>query len=235
MNSNESREAYFKETALRLRQEGFTVEQTKDGHLAVTLEDEPLCWVESVGEITYRRNNISTSEREAAKDRAYETVRMTAEYMRQLEQAPLLKAQGLADSFKLLADFNGTVLAAQESKHGVQFVTWDWSFDRTGLNHGHYYSGNYPGAKQDFAVRAGLLEKNRLFSDEQLAEIYRCVYETLDSHYPMTVERERMLKAVAEQIEYGVQDLDALVERSNLKEMEVEGSAAYSDMTQQFS
>ena len=40
----------------------------------------------------------------------------------------------LTGDYRLLADFNGAVLAAHPTRLGAQFVTWDWSFDRTGLN-----------------------------------------------------------------------------------------------------
>lgn len=42
-----------------------------------------------------------------------------------------------------------------------------------------YYGNNDEGAKQDFAVRADLIQKSQLFSDEQLAEIYRCLHKTV--------------------------------------------------------
>ena len=35
---------------------------------------------------------------------------------------------------KVLADFNGTVLAGVQSKHGVHFVTWDWAYGHTGVS-----------------------------------------------------------------------------------------------------
>ena len=36
------------------------------------------------------------------------------------KRRPFLKADGLEDGHKVLADFNGTVLAGVRSKHGVQ-------------------------------------------------------------------------------------------------------------------
>lgn len=35
-----------------------------------------------------------------------------------------LKASGLEGGFKLLANFNRAVLTGQQTKYGVQFVTW---------------------------------------------------------------------------------------------------------------
>ena len=59
------------------------------------------------GGITYRNEDIDEPERIDAKDKVYEIVRTTAEYMRQMETAPVLKADGLEDGYKVLADFNG--------------------------------------------------------------------------------------------------------------------------------
>ena len=44
-----------------------------------------------------------------------------------------LKASGLEGDYRILTDFNGTVLAGTHSKHSVQFVTWDWDYNRTGF------------------------------------------------------------------------------------------------------
>ena len=55
----------------------------------------------------------------------------TREYMLAMETAPQLKASGLEGDYRILADLNGTVLAGTHSKHGIQFVTWDWDYDRT--------------------------------------------------------------------------------------------------------
>lgn len=142
----EQKKMYFTETALALNREGFHAEKILGGTLGVWLDDEPLCEVSEVGGITYRGENISTPEREAAKDKAYRIVSSTAQYMKQMEQAPPLKATGLEDQYKLLAEFNGTVLAGMYSKHGVQFVTWERDHDGSGLHWGH------SGAWLDLAV-----------------------------------------------------------------------------------
>ena len=203
----EQKKMYFTETALALNREGFHAEKILGGTLGVWLDDEPLCEVSEVGGITYRGENISTPEREAAKDKAYRIVSSTAQYMKQMEQAPPLKATGLEDQYKLLAEFNGTVLAGMYSKHGVQFVTWERDHDGSGLHWGHYFSGNYEGAKRDFATRSGLIAEQQLFKDEQLIEIYRCCADTLEAGFDLTYEQEKCIKSVQEQIESGMPDI----------------------------
>ena len=110
---------------------------------------------------------------------------------------------------KVLADFNGTVLAGVQSKHGVHFVTWDWAYGHTGVCHGHYFMENYAGAKQNFAIRSGLIQKEQLFSPEQLTEIYRCCADSVDGDFfELTGEQEKMIRSVQQQIEECVPDLD---------------------------
>lgn len=126
----EEKKKYFAETALALSRAGFHVEEIPDNKLGVWLDEQPLCEVGEIGGITYRSDNISTPERMAAKDKAYQIVRNTAEYMRQMEQAPPLKVSDLADRYKVMADFNGAVLAGTQVKYGIQCVTVLWIAER---------------------------------------------------------------------------------------------------------
>lgn len=205
--SAEEKKRYFQETAIALRREGFRIETSVGGRFGVWMDDHPLCEVNQIGGITYRSDNITTPEYVAAKDKAYRIVCNTAEYMRQMEQAPPLKVSGLADRYKVLAEFNGVVLAGTQGKYGVEFVTWDWDHDCKGLSHGHYFAGNYEGAKRDFATRSGLIPEQQLFKDAQLIEIYRCCADTLDAGFDLTFEQEKCIKSVQEQIENGMPDI----------------------------
>ena len=63
--------------------------------------------------------------RSEALDKVADTARTTAEYMRQLETAPLLTANGLGGNYRLLAEFSNVVLTGHPTSYGVQFVTWE--------------------------------------------------------------------------------------------------------------
>ncbi len=201
MSIPEEKERYFRETAVVLGRGGFQVERGTDSGLRVRFEGEPLCKVTEDGGIIYRMEDVHGPERRDARDQVYETVRTTAEYMRLMEAAPFLKADGLEGEYRVLADFNGTVLAGVPSRYGVQFVTWDWDFDHTGVCHGHYFSGSYDGAKRDFAVRSGMISGRQFFREEQLVEIYRCCTEALQGGDRLLYDQERIIRGVGEQIE----------------------------------
>lgn len=89
---------------------------------------------------------------------------------------PVLREEGLPDGYRLLAEFNDTVLAGHQTRYGMQFVTWERAHNRS-LCQGHYYdsfhaTGAYTAAKQDFTVRSGLLPSELLFTKEQMAVLF---------------------------------------------------------------
>ena len=141
------------------------------------------------------------------------------EYRKLMEQAPQIRASGLEGDYRALAEFNNVVLAGHQTRFGMEFVTWEWVQNHTALWQGHYYGDNYTAAKQDFVTRSGLLPQERLFNDQQFAEMYRCIHETLENGYPITAEREKLLTESAEQIEAAVPNLEELVQRSNEAEL----------------
>lgn len=201
------RKQYFEELHIALTREGFTSQPEQDELLPVEWDGLPLCRITADGGVRYWQEDVATPERERACERATDLACTVREYMTLLEQAPPLQAQSLTGDYRLLADFNGAVLAAHPTRLGVQFVTWGWSFDRTGLNQGNYFQENYVGAKQDFAIRAGLISKQQIFNQEQLVEIYRCCSDTLDAGFDLTAEQEKCIRSVQEQIAIAAPDI----------------------------
>mgnify|MGYP000826391985 CR=1 FL=1 len=200
---------FLEETAIRLRQNGFTVEPIEDHHLPVCWEKGRLCRISGKGSVFYRREDADTPQAEDALFRVEDIAAKTLEYMTAMETAPQLKASGLDGDYRILSDFGGTVLAGTPSKYGVQFVTWDWDYDRTGVSHGHYFMENYVGAKQDFATRSGLIQKEQLFSPEQLVEIYLCCADSVEEYFfELSNEQEEMICGIQRQIRACVPDLD---------------------------
>lgn len=209
-----------------LQREGFTTGSIENSLMPVELDGRSFCLVLDTGGIRYRREDVADDSRSAALDKVISITRATAEYMRQMETAPKLTASGLEGDYRLLADFNNMILAGHPTGYGVQFITWERVQGGTALHQGHYYGPNagvdsYTAARQDFATRSGLVPYGALFTPEQLAEIYRCIHETLDSGYPITEDRQKCLESAAEQIERMVPDLDARVALSNTKEQDL--------------
>jgi hypothetical protein len=104
--------------------------------------------------------------------------------------------------FRLLSEYNNIVLAARddtEHGHGLHFVTWKYDYNRTGMYQGHY-TEDYSYAKEDFAVRAGLVPKEKLFTPEQAAEVKESLRYRLKNDDDVTLKKEELLLTVIENL-----------------------------------
>ena len=195
------KERYLREVEQKLLRKELDTRLLEDGLIRVKWNGQPLCSVDRDGIVRFRPADITGSEI----DRKLRTVTQVAaqvkEHMQIFDRAPALKAVGLDDTYKVLADFGDAVLAGQLGKKGAKFVSWEWDFDRQGVHSGHYFMENYEAAKQDFTVRAGLVESQRLFSDEQLAVIRNACEFALEADATLSYTEEKQLQSVQEQIE----------------------------------
>ena len=195
------KERFLREVERKLLRRELDARLLEDGMIHIKWNEKPLCSVDRDGIVRFRPADITGRE----VDRQLRTVTQTAaqvkEYMQIFDRAPALKVVGLDDTYKVLADFGDAVLAGQLGKKGAKFVTWEWDFDRKGVHAGHYFMENYEAAKLDFAARAGLINEQRLFSDEQLAAIRNSCEFALEDDATLSYAEEKQLRSVQEQIE----------------------------------
>ena len=210
------REKYFSELSRRLREKGIETTLSDTQKLDVLLRGRSILYVSPGNDIFL----LPAGSKNEEANELYHQVAVTADdvygYVEAMENAPPLRASGLHEDFRLLADFGGAVLAGQERENGLgyQFVTWVWAYERQGVCHGHYFEDDFQSAKQDFAVRSGLISKAQLFSPEQLTELYRATDFLLEEGPEL---EEKQLKAIQEartKIEYVVPELQSRLEQT---------------------
>ena len=131
-NNLEKSAGFLSEIGIVLRRDGYDTSVPDNGLLPILADGLPLCRISETGSVRYRDADIGSLEREDALHEVTQTAETVSEYMKLMDAAPLLKAQGLDETYRLLADFNGVVLAGHSSRLGVQFVTWDWDYVSTG-------------------------------------------------------------------------------------------------------
>lgn len=211
---------YFAELARRLRAAGITAGHPEKNRLTVLLNNQPVLSVSAGSDVFL----LPAGSNQPEAGELYHKVAQTADevyaYVEAVHTAPLLHASGLSEKFHLLADFGGAVLAGRELENGwgYQFVTWIWDHDRTGVSHGHYYEEDFQGAKQDFAVRSGLISKAQLFSPEELTQLYRATDYLLDEGPEPEDGQLKALQTSRTKIEYTVPDLAERLEQSQGQE-----------------
>ena len=201
-NSNTGQQLrYLEEISISLHRAGFETKPPEDCQLPILWNDAPLCRITGKGSVLYRQENVDSIRAQDALQTVIDTAKMTSEYMAILETALLLKASGLDGDYRILADFGDAVLAGHPTEHGVQFVTWEWDYDREGVHHGHYFQDDYDAAKRDFTVRGGLVPKDALFEPEQLAEIYRALAFVREQDETLSCGRDQELAELMEQVD----------------------------------
>ena len=211
---------YFAELARRLRAAGITAGHPEKNRLTVLLNNQPVLSVSAGSDVFL----LPAGSNQPEAGELYHKVAQTADevyaYVEAVQTAPLLHASGLSEKFHLLADFGGAVLAGRELENGwgYQFVTWIWDHDRTGVSHGHYYEEDFQGAKQDFAVRSGLISKAQLFLPEELTQLYRATDYLLDEGPEPEDGQLKALQTSRTKIEYTVPDLAERLEQSQGQE-----------------
>ena len=191
---------YLEELKISLVHAGFEPERIEDQHLPIRWEDHYLCRISGRGSVLYRQENVDSIRAQDALQTVIDIAKMTTEYMAILETATLLKAGGLTGDYRVLADFSSAVLAGHPTERGVQFVTWEWDFDRKGVHHGHYFQDDYDAAKRDFTLRSGLVPKDALFEPEQLAEIYRALAFVREQDETLSFGRDQELAELMDQV-----------------------------------
>ena len=215
---------YFAELARRLRAAGITAGHPEKNRLTVLLNNQPVLSVSAGSDVFLLpagSNNMEASE-------LYHRVAQTADevytYVEAVQTAPTLHISGLSEKFHLLADFGGAVLAGRELENGrgYQFVTWIWDYNRTGVSYGHYYDEDFCGAKQDFAVRSGLISKTQLFSPEELTELYRATDYLLDEGPELEDGHLKAMQTARTKIEYTVPDLADRLEQGQAQEPQID-------------
>ena len=200
-NSNTGQQLrYLEEVCISLHRAGFETKPPEDCQLPILWNDAPLCRITGKGSVLYHQENVDSIRAQDVLQSVIDTAKMTSEYMVILEYAPRLKASGLTGDYRILADFGDAVLAGHPTERGVQFVTWEWDFDRKGVHQGHYFQDDYDAAKRDFTVRGGLVQKDALFEPEQLAQIYHALSFVREQDESLSFGRDRDLAELMEQV-----------------------------------
>lgn len=190
----EKPETIFKrEVSRALGAAGFTVSEN-NGCLTVFSDGKEIMGI---------YDNGMMSLPDGTSDDAYFEVKSIActvsEYCSAYENAPPLKATDLSGNYRSLAEFNGTVFAVKNTEYGFEFVTWDRTYDGNAVYHGNYYK-DYEAAKENFAIRSELIDKDKLFSVEELKSIHDCVDFTVSHNDDLSINECESLEKLSVKI-----------------------------------
>ena len=133
------------------------------------------------------------------------------------EKAQPLKAEGLRDGYKKLLDYDGIVLAMRKIHDAYEFVTWLYTHDGEGVTLGHYFT-DLNAAEEDFAIRTGLINANRLFAETDLKLIHASLVGYVGLNGNLSYTDEKSIGSILEKIELLVPEI---LRHNNLEDLEL--------------
>ncbi len=187
---------FKKEIARRLSEEGYNF-SFENGEFSVKLNCGDV--------IKIRKDDVLHSSGKFTDDgketfyAIYHLNREVLDYCTAYEKAEPLIADGLSEKYHCLAEFGGTVLAAKHTEYGFEFVTWDRTYDGKAVCRGKYFE-DYAAAKENFATRSGLIDKDKLFGTEELEWLGKCVNFTMRHNGDLKFDDCEFLEKLNEKI-----------------------------------
>jgi len=187
----------LKEFMRRLAVEGYNCALDASGAGTIHGDGQEHVTINEDGEILFKPENRRLAYE--VRDIRDEVDEYMTEFMKAVPDPEHTPGSKRADTRTLML-YNGCELAGRHMPDGVvDFVTWVRA--RGDRHMGHYFT-DYTAAKQDFAVRAGLINRDRLFSETELAVIRSNLSDflTIDGGDNMTGEQEDAIKDVISKI-----------------------------------
>ena len=179
---------------------------------------EYICSLMPNGEIHYREN-ATVSEDVSRLSELFASMRHVYDLYDKAENLPF---KGV-ENYKVLCEYEKFLLVAMmDDNDQLRFVTWRYSYNRDSVAYGHYFDTDYDGARQDFAIRSGLIDEQKLFKPDDLIVIYdACVYRALNDEN-MIYNEEGKLRKLIERIEKIVTELHERTEPEQETEQDLD-------------
>ena len=185
-------EKFLSQVHRKLKEQGISNSKLREDCIEVFEGENVIFKIDAKGGMFYSSDKQFRNIVDKLHDKIQPIVCEVDEYLRAMDNGTELKARDFDMPYIKIAEYNEVVLAGTEHKNGsFEFATW--SYKNNSLYHGNYTT-DYKGAREDFATRSGLVNKNLLFNKNELVEIYRCIEDTLNNEFEITDKQKEMLE-----------------------------------------
>lgn len=121
-----------------------------------------------------------------------------ANYCTAYEKSDPIKNPNLSDGFQRLFKIGKAEMAARyDRKSGFEFVVWS-------DNENPDFFVSYDKAREKFAVLSGLIDRKKIFDDEELEALYYCVYVTLEMNDALNKDMLDLLREVKRKLDIAI-------------------------------
>ena len=98
----------------------------------------------------------------------------------------------------------------------------EWDDEHKHLVDGCYVGGLYQRAKEDFAIRSQLVNKDQIFYPGQMETLYKALSWYLAEYPDLTCEEAREIEALQEQMEQAAPGLEEILSPKQKTEMQMQ-------------
>lgn len=159
-----------------------------------------LTGVTDKGYMHYTSKDLTDPESRKVFMRLVDDAETVREYVGLYESSPQMKPQDVRN-YRKFTEYGNMVFAGMYSeKHGFMFCSWRQSDGGKYLAHGDY-SPDYLPSKENFAIRAGLIDKQKIFTADEATELFKCVAFARDNCESLTYAQDRSLMELMEKLQ----------------------------------
>ncbi len=121
-----------------------------------------------------------------------------ANYCAAYENGEPIKNPNLSDGFRRIFKIGKAEMAARyDRKSGFEFVVW-------GDNENPDFFVSYDKAREKFAALSGLIDREKIFDDEELQALYYCVFVTLEINDALNEDMIELLREVKRKLDIAI-------------------------------
>ena len=208
---------YQEELKRRMKDQGYgTVYDEETEMLKIYHNGVFLCDQGKNGELGYDSKIINDPYYCQFTQKIFEEATEIKECGKLYEMGAPMKVESVSNYHKFL-EYGDTVLAVAYNKdRGFQFATWWQTEGGTYLAYGHYMD-NLTKAKEDFAVRAKLVNANKIFTQDQAELIFKSVNYARDVCEHITYEQDQEMDGIMENLIHGYPEKDFSVMKTHFE------------------
>lgn len=199
---------YQEELKRRLKEQGYgAVYDEESEMLKIYHNGVLLCDQGKNGDLVYNSKIINESYYSQFTQKIFEEAAEIKECVKLYESGTPMKVASVSNYHKFL-EYGDTVLAGAYNKdRGFQFATWWQNESGSYLSYGHY-TENFTKAKEDFAIRAKLVNSNKVFTEEQAELIFKSINYARDECEHVTYEQDKEMDGIMERLIHGYPEKD---------------------------
>ena len=119
-------------------------------------------------------------------------------YCTAYENGEPINIPNFSDGYRIIYRVGGAEMAARfDRKSGFGFVVWSCE------EYPCFFS-NYDKAREKFAVLSGLVDREKIFDDEELEALYYCVYVTSEMNDALNEDMTKLLNDLGKKLDLAI-------------------------------